>query len=281
MRTRVVLTIGLLLVLGLSACSGAPKADWDLAVSGEVGSPLSLSYAELAAMPQVELKDILMEKTVGEDTTGSWSGVSLVEILERAGAGSYASVTAVAVDGYAIEISQGELEGGIVALKENGEWIAKADPEHGPIRLVTPHTPANRWVFQLAELQVNSEAAASIPANAALKVTGKVETEVGWTADKLASMATIEAEYTNKDGETTSFTGVPLNDLLGTAVAAGDAAVVVFVADDGYSAEVALGELQGCADCIVAFRDGGGLGTVMPGFSSKAQVKGIVEIQVK
>jgi len=77
-------------------------------------------------------------------------------------------------------------------------------------------------------------------------VTGKVETEVGWTADKLASMATIEAEYTNKDGETTSFTGVPLNDLLGTAVAAGDAA-----------------------------------GTVMPGFSSKAQVKGVVEIQVK
>ena len=144
MRSKAVLAIGLLLVLGLAACGGAPKADWDLAVTGEVSSPLSLSYADLADMPQVELKDILMEKTVGEDTTGSWSGVSLAEILDRAGAGSYASVTAVAADGYAIEISKGDLEGGIVALKENGEWIAKADPEHGPIRMVTPHMPGCR-----------------------------------------------------------------------------------------------------------------------------------------
>ena len=281
MRSKVMLAIGLLLVLGLSACGGAPKADWDLAVTGEVSSPLSLSYADLADMPQVELKDILMEKTVGEDTTGSWSGVSLAEILDRAGAGSYASVTAVAADGYAIEISKGDLEGGIVALKENGEWIAKADPEHGPIRMVTPHTPANRWVFQLAELQVNTEAAGSIPANAALKVTGKVETEIGWTGEKLASFDMIESEYTNKDGETTVHSGVALNDLLGKAGVAADAAAVVFVADDGYTSEVVLAELQACADCIVAFRDDGGLGTVMPGFSGKAQVKGVVEIQVK
>jgi DMSO/TMAO reductase YedYZ molybdopterin-dependent catalytic subunit len=239
-----------------------------------------MSYADLVAMPQVELKDILMEKSVGEDTVGSWSGVSLAEILNKAGAGTFASVTAVAADGYAIEVSQGELEGGIIALKENGEWIATADPDHGPIRMVTPHTPANRWVFQLAEIQVNSEAAGSIPANAALKVTGNVETEVGWTAEKLISMDPVEAEYTKKDGSVKTYAGVPINDLLGKAGVAADAATIVLVADDDYSEGVEWGELQGCGDCIVA-ADGDSFRSVLPGFASSAQVKGLVEIQVK
>jgi len=39
--------------------------------------------------------------------------------------------------------------------------------------------------------------------------------------------------------------------------------------------------VQSCADCIVSFREQGGFSTVLPGFSSKAQVKGVVEIQVK
>ena len=42
-----------------------------------------------------------------------------------------------------------------------------------------------------------------------------------------------------------------------------------------------MDEVKGCADCIIAFRDEGGLLVVMPNFSSKLQVKGVVEIQVK
>ena len=37
------------------------------------------------------------------------------------------------------------------------------------------------------------------------------------------------------------------------ACAASDATAVTFVADDGYTAEMALDGLKGCADCIVAF----------------------------
>ena len=276
--------VGVLLVLALAGCGGgAPQVDWDLAVSGAVASPLTLSYSELADMPQTELEDILMEKSLGEDTVGSWSGVSLQEILDQAGAtAGFASVTAVAADGYAIEISSEELQDGIVALKENGEWITKADPDRGPIRLVTPHTPANRWVFQIVEIQVNESAQGSgaIPENAALKVTGKVDTEVGWTGEKLQSMDTVDAEYTNKDGETKTYTGVPLNDLLAKASPAADAATVALVADDGYSTEVALAEVQACQDCIISGSDGS-LRAVMPGFPGNVQVKGIVEVQVK
>jgi DMSO/TMAO reductase YedYZ molybdopterin-dependent catalytic subunit len=146
-----------LLVTGLAACgSGAPQVDWELKISGAVNKPLALNYSDLAKMSQTELEDVLMEKSLGEDTIVSWSGVNLEDILKQAEASSnLASVTALAADGYAIEISKDELQDAIVALKENGEWIATADKDHGPIRLVCPHTPANRWVFQLQEIQVN------------------------------------------------------------------------------------------------------------------------------
>ena len=160
MSRKSLLIVVLLLAVALAGCGGAaPEVDWTLGISGAVSSPLSLSFAELAEMPQTDLTEILMEKSLGEDTTGDWSGVALAELLDKAGAGEYVSITAVADDGYAIEISKDELQDAIVALKENGEWIAEVDPDHGPIRMVCPHTPANRWVFQLRELQVNAEAA--------------------------------------------------------------------------------------------------------------------------
>lgn len=97
-----------------------------------------------------------MDKSTSEDTVGSWSGVLLADLFEQAGAAEdFVSVTAIAADGYAIEITRDELKDAIVAMKEEGEWIQKTDVEHGPIRLVCPQTPANRWVFQLLEIQVN------------------------------------------------------------------------------------------------------------------------------
>ena len=150
------LGVVVLLVAGLAGCGGAPKVDWDLKVSGAVDTPLTLAHGDLAKMPEVDLEDILMEKSLGEDEIGSWSGAALDQILEQAGASAdFSSVTALAADGYAIEISKDELQGAIVALKKDGEWITKAEPDKGPIRLVCPQTPANRWVFQLQELQVN------------------------------------------------------------------------------------------------------------------------------
>jgi DMSO/TMAO reductase YedYZ molybdopterin-dependent catalytic subunit len=281
MRNKLFLTITLLLLLGLTGCgAAAPKVDWTLDVNGAVSNPLSLSFADLADMPQSDLNDILMEKSLGEDTSGDWSGVALTELLNKAGAGEYVSITAVAGDGYAIEISKDELQDAIVALKENGEWIAEADPDHGPIRLVCPHTPANRWAFQLMQLQVNAQAA-GVPDNAALKITGDVETQVGWTEEKIRSMDTIEAQSTNKQGETQTYTGVRISDLLSKAGPKDDATTLVFVADDGFTAEAPLADIEACADCIVSFRNQGGFSIVAPGFEGSVQVKGVVEIQVK
>jgi len=147
----------LVLTLVLTACGGgAPQVEWTLAVTGAAPNPLALSYADLVAMPQTDLTDILMQKSLGEDEVTSWSGVSLDLILEQAGVTDYASITAIAADGYAIEISRDELQDAIIALQKEGEWITTAEPDKGPIRLVCPETPANRWVFQIIELQINN-----------------------------------------------------------------------------------------------------------------------------
>ena len=153
---RKVLLIVALGSIILSACASIPNVDWELTISGAVNAPLTISYKELAKMPQTDLKDIFMDKSTGEDSVGSWSGVVLADLLSKAGAAEdFVGVTALAADGYAIEITRDELENAIVALKEESEWIQNSDPEHGPIRMVCPKTPANRWVFQLLEIQVN------------------------------------------------------------------------------------------------------------------------------
>ncbi len=94
-------------------------------------------------------------------------------------------------------------------------------------------------------------------------------------------MPTLDVESTNKAGEKSTYTGVLISDLLKLAEPAADAATVVFVANDGFTAEVPLADVMACTDCIVSFRDQGGFSIVMPGFPGNVQVKGVVEIQVK
>lgn len=150
------ISIFILASIVLAACaSGAPKVDWELKVSGAVNTPLKLSFQDLVGMTQTDMQDVKMEKSTGEDELTAWSGVPVSEIFSKAGVTDFSTITAIAADGYAIEITKDELEGGIVALKDKGEWIAEVTPDKGPIRLVCPKTPGNRWVFSLKEIVVN------------------------------------------------------------------------------------------------------------------------------
>jgi tungstate transport system substrate-binding protein len=118
-------------------------------------------------------------------------------------------------------------------------------------------------------------------ADVALKITGNVREEMSWTEEQVRAMETIEAESTNKEGEASTYTGVPITALLELAGVPEDASTVTYVADDGYTAEVPLADVEGCQDCIVSFRNQGGFSIVMPGFPGNLQVKGVVEIQVQ
>ncbi len=150
-RWLILLVVPMLLI----AC-GAPNVEWELKISGNVSNPITYSFDELAKMEFVDLNDVLMERSRGEDEVRSFSGVPLDKLLEAAGApDDISTITAIAADGYAIEISKDEMVNGIVALMQSGEWIVDEDPDAGPIRLVFPTMPANRWIFQVNEIVIN------------------------------------------------------------------------------------------------------------------------------
>jgi hypothetical protein len=128
---------------------------------------------------------------------------------------------------------------------------------------------------------VTEEAPPPEPATVALTLTGKVDVETSWTLAELQSMDAITVETTNKAGETVQSTGVKLLSLLEEAGLQDDSTNLTFVGSDGYEAQAEVSEIQACADCIVAFNDDGTLSMVLPGFSSKVQVKGVVEIRAE
>jgi hypothetical protein len=116
-----------------------------------------------------------------------------------------------------------------------------------------------------------------IGAEADLKMTGSA-TFVTWTMEDLRGFPSMEVKYTNKDGITTTYTGVAISALLAEVGVESFNSLTLF-AVDGYSAEVTADEMDGCEKCIVAFDDGS-LRSVMPDLSSKLQVKDLVEIQI-
>lgn len=110
------------------------------------------------------------------------------------------------------------------------------------------------------------------------EVTALLVGDMPFTMSQLESMETLDVEYAGKDSEVTLYTGVLVMDLLADAGASGD--TLVFVASDGYEAELAMSELEACADCVVAFDDEE-LRLVLPGFATNVQVRGVVEITLK
>ena len=134
-------------------------------------------------------------------------------------------------------------------------------------------------------LGCNSPAPTATPvpssADVALKITGLVDQEMAWAENELRGMPTMEAQRPNEQGQMDTYTGVSIPQLLEMAGPRADATAVMYVADDGESAEVALKDVMQCEKCIVSFRTKGGFSIVMPDFPSEVQVKGVIEIQVK
>ncbi|MCC7124711.1 MAG: molybdopterin-dependent oxidoreductase [Acidobacteria bacterium] len=130
-------------------------------VGGDVATPLSLSLADLKAMPRAsaEVKD--------EDRMVRYEGVLVGEILQRAGVplgeklrggalGSY--VIATASDGYKVVFSIAELDPGftrseiIVADSVDGKPLFAYQ---GPVRIVAPKdTRGARSIRMLQRLDI-------------------------------------------------------------------------------------------------------------------------------
>ena len=132
---------------------------WRLRITGMVDRPFSLSYDELAALPQVEADITLccVSNEVGGRLIGTarWQGVPLQDLLERAGVQPGASqLVGRSVDGFTAGFPTAAVADGrraLVALGMGGETLPL---RHGfPARLVVPglygYVSATKWLEEL------------------------------------------------------------------------------------------------------------------------------------
>jgi len=118
-------------------------ARWTLVIEGQVNRPLTLTLADLQALPQVESIATLecISNGVGGSlmSTARWEGPRLMDVLAPAGvSGEPSHAELSAIDGYydSVQVEELATPGAILALRMNGEPLPD---RHGyPARIVLP-----------------------------------------------------------------------------------------------------------------------------------------------
>jgi DMSO/TMAO reductase YedYZ molybdopterin-dependent catalytic subunit len=115
------------------------ESEWDLTVDGLVEEPFTLSYAELKALPNVDVTADMHCVTGWSTLDNAWHGVSFKTLRDRAKPKPEAKWVIAHCDyGYTSNLSLQAMdeEDVLVAWAHGGEDLT---PEHGyPLRLVAP-----------------------------------------------------------------------------------------------------------------------------------------------
>jgi DMSO/TMAO reductase YedYZ molybdopterin-dependent catalytic subunit len=139
-------------------------ASWTVKVTGMVQREVTLTYAELTALPIFEqyVTIACVSNHVGENLVGNakWTGVHLREVLDKAGVQPGATqIVGRSVDGFTVgfptEWAMDPSRDPMIAIGMNGQLLP---PEHGyPARLIVPglygYVSATKW---LSEIQLTT-----------------------------------------------------------------------------------------------------------------------------
>ena len=230
-----------------AASSAQPVGDAAVTVAGK-----AFSMAELEALGVVTQE---VENTKGE--MAQYSGVSLKALLDAAGVKGD-KISLVADDGYGAE----------VALADITDACMLSFRSQGGLSSVMPGMAGSTWVKGVVEIKALAPKA---PAAEAVVTIANMP----FSMADLEALGVVTREVENSKGEKAEYTGVSLQKLLNAAGVKADS--ITLVADDGFSAEVALADVNDA--CMLSFRSKGGLSAVMPGSSGSAWVKGVVQIK--
>jgi len=174
------------------------------------------------------------------------------------------TLTLIADDGYSAEAAVADLtEDCMLSIRNQGGFSA-----------VMPGLPGNLWVKGVVTLKATGVSAPK-PAEAAAKPVLTVNDKPITDAD-LDGLEKVTVKAKNNKGKESEYSGYRVGDVLKLAGVSGE--TLALVADDGYSAEVAVADLHD--ECILSIRGPGGYSSVMPGLSCKAWVKGVVTLDV-
>ncbi len=132
---------------------------WELRLHGMVDNPITLTYADLTAMPSIERMITLtcVSNEVGGDLAGNarWQGVPIADVLAMAKTQAGADcVLSTSYDGFTVTTPLEALTDGrdaLLAFAMNGDPLPL---EHGfPVRMVVPglygYVSATKWVVDL------------------------------------------------------------------------------------------------------------------------------------
>lgn len=143
-------------VLDLGRKPVVPKDRWQLVVDGAVEAPLTLDWAALMALPQVEDTSDFHCVTAWSKLDLKWVGVRVAELLARA------RPTAEAIhlmchgsDGYTTNVALEEALKPDVLLVHTVEGKELAIEHGGPCRMITPQLYAwkgSKWICRIEVL---------------------------------------------------------------------------------------------------------------------------------
>jgi DMSO/TMAO reductase YedYZ molybdopterin-dependent catalytic subunit len=272
--------------------------DWNLELNGALTDTVDRASFQSCSAPSCHTA------SWQDESAQPWVGVPLWRLVgqvddaidhgddgyndELAAAGY--QVDLVATDGYTVTLDSQTIQRNneilLAYLVNDGELPDK----YFPLRLVGPSLEKSQMVGQVAEIIVHVpplpeptvETEAPATAEGSVTIIGRVRNELSLTEAALRAMgvATIQAEHP-EDG-VQEYEGVRLASLLQLVQVQPEATKVVFTASDGYSAEIDLATLLGCADCMLAFGEMPGcFWIVMPGQASTLWIKEVTEIEVQ
>ncbi|MFN3591221.1 MAG: sulfite oxidase-like oxidoreductase [Thermaurantiacus sp.] len=126
-------------VLDLGVQPHVAKADWQLEIDGAVARPLSLSFTELLALPQIEDVSDIHCVTQWSRYDNRWQGVSTSVLLAMAQPLPQARhVILHAYDGYTTNLNLEHFAEADCLLAHSHDGVPLSREHGGPVRVVVP-----------------------------------------------------------------------------------------------------------------------------------------------
>jgi DMSO/TMAO reductase YedYZ molybdopterin-dependent catalytic subunit len=230
--------------------SGEPPQS-QITVTGDIVAPVALTVKDLSQMPLTNLTSTIK----GE--TASYVGVTLLELLNRAGAAWDAGyITLIASDGYNKTINQYQAYNStqypgneiILAFVKNGKWIT--DTSEGPFKLITPTLASGYNIKCVKEINLQPWTITISGTTNPLVLAGNNITNY--------ETETVQATFApgGEPQRTSDWTGVSLWSVLQAGGIPAGATKVTVTAVDGYSRDYTITQVQDLG-ILVGYQENG------------------------
>ena len=206
-------------------------------------------------------------------------------------------VTLVAADGFEVTVNSDDAD-------RNHEWIVAMlvdgvplDEKNFPLKFVGADLEKKQMVGALTTIKLGVEPLAEVEVvatpevvateavdleGAQLAILGLVNTETAFTEESLRALSVVTINADHPKNGPQDFEGVLLSELLDLVGLKSGATKLIFTADDGFSAEVSLADVQATPNALLGFTETAGkFKMIMPGLPSNTWIKGVVKIEVQ